>query len=91
MGKVVSQVDFTGFTPQLYNKTLKELESIGLSHPKGRLYHVAVEKDKGMLVLGVWESENDFKEFSKKLMPIIEKNGYKAPTPTIYPVYNVLQ
>jgi hypothetical protein len=90
MGKIVTQIDFSEFTPDTYSKTLKDLESAGLGHPKGRLYHVAIQKDKGMLIWGLWESENDFKEFSKKLIPIIEKNGIKPAKPTLFPVFNYI-
>jgi hypothetical protein len=90
MGKIVSQIDFSEFTPDKYNNTLRDLESAGQGHPKGRLYHVAIQKDKGMLVMGLWESEKDFIDFSNTLAPILEKNGIKQPKPAMFPVFNYL-
>jgi hypothetical protein len=35
----------SGFTPELYDRTLRELEAAGGGAPAGRLYHVALESD----------------------------------------------
>jgi virulence-associated protein VapD len=91
MAQVVSEIKMD-ISPQQYNDINKELESIGLGHPKGRLYHVAVSKDGGMEVIAVWESEMAFQEFSRSLVPILEKQG--IPTnkrPDLYPVYRIVQ
>lgn len=90
MGKVVSQIDFSEFTPDKYSNTFKELESAGQGHPKGRLYHVAIQKDSSILVMGLWESERDFKEFSRTLVPILEKRGIKPPKQALFPVFNYI-
>ncbi len=90
MGKVVSEIDFSEFTPDKYNKILEELNSTGLRNPKGRLYHIALQKGKGMEILGLWESEKDFNDFSKALVPLLQKNGIKLTKPSIYPVFNYL-
>lgn len=90
MSKIVTQIDFSEFTPDKYSKTLEDLDYAGQGHPKGRIYHVAIQKDKGMRVYGLWESEKDFKEFSKTLVPILQKNGVKPPKPVMFPVFNYL-
>jgi predicted transcriptional regulator len=90
MENVVAQFDIAGFTAQQYSKTLKDLESAGLGHPKGRLYHIAVQKGKGMLVTDVWESEKALEDFSKTLIPVLEKNGVTPAKPTLLPIYNIL-
>lgn len=90
MGKVVSQIDFSEFAPDKYNEILEDLNSTGLSHPKGRLYHVAVQKGKGMLIFGLWASEKDFNDFSKTLLPLLQKNGIKPAKPELFPVFNYL-
>ncbi len=89
MGQIITQYDLTSSTVQ-YNNVLRDLASAGFEHPKGRIYHIAVQKGKKMEIIGVWDSENAFKEFSKKLLPTLEKNGIKAPKPTLLPVYNIL-
>lgn len=90
MGRIVAQFDVAGFTPQQYSKTLEDLESAGLGHPKGRISHIAIQKGKGMLVTDVWESEKALDDFSKTLTPILEKNGVTPAKPTLLPVYNLL-
>jgi hypothetical protein len=90
MGKIVSQIDLSEFIPDKYGNTLKDLESVSRGHPKGRLYQVAIQKDNRIFVMGLWESEKDFKEFSKTLVPIFEKNGVKLPKPALFPVFNYI-
>jgi hypothetical protein len=90
MDKIVAQFDVAGFTPQLYGKTLKDLEAAGLGKPKGRLYHIAVQKGKSMIITDVWESEKALEDFSKTLVPILEKNGVTPAKPTLLPIYNIL-
>ena len=90
MERIDAQFDVAGFTPQQYSKTLKDLESAGLGHPKGRLYHIAIQKGKGMVVTDVWESEKALDDFSKTLVPILERNGVTPAKPTLLPIYNIL-
>lgn len=89
MGQIVVQYDVTSTAVQ-YNNVIRDLASAGLDHPKGRIYHIAVQKGKKMEIIGIWESENAFKDFNKTLMPTLEKNGIKVSKPTLLPVYNIL-
>lgn len=90
MGQVVSELNMD-ISPQQYNNILNELESKGLGHPNGRLYHVACQKDNGMEIIGVWESEKAFEDFTRSLMPILEKQGISGKRPDMLPVYRIIQ
>jgi hypothetical protein len=52
MGTISGQIDLSRFIQDKYNKTLKDLESEGMDQPNGFLYHIAVQKNKGMLLSG---------------------------------------
>jgi hypothetical protein len=61
----------TGFTPAIYDETLKKLEAAGQGSPPGRLYHVALESGGLIQVFDVWESQESFEAFGATLVPIM--------------------
>lgn len=89
MQKVV--VIFQGnVTAQDYDKIWDDLRAAGYSHPKGLLSHVGFAKPEGgWSVLEIWESADAFNEFSKTLIPIIQKVGKDVPPPQVIPAYYV--
>jgi len=38
-----------------------------------------------------WESEKELDEFSKTIVPILEKNGVTNVKPVLLPGYNIMQ
>jgi hypothetical protein len=91
MKSIVAQFNVVDFTPDKYDKTIKDLQAAGQGSPRGRLYHIITKQDKGMLVTDVWESEETLNEFSKTLIPILQKNGVTPAKPTLLPVYNIIK
>ena len=53
---------------------------------KGLLAHIAGQGKNGFRVVDVWESEESFKRFGEKLMPIMKEIGVEG-TPEIYPAH----
>lgn len=49
----------------------------------GLLAHIAGQGEKGFRVVDVWESEDAFRRFGEKLMPIMKEMGIDAK-PEIY-------
>ena len=49
----------------------------------GVLVHVAGQTENGFRVVDVWESEDAFRRFGEKLMPIMQEVGVEG-TPDIY-------
>jgi hypothetical protein len=90
MKKIVAQFNVVDFTVPKYEQTIKDLKAAGQGNPKGRLYHVVTPQQKGMLVVDVWESEESLNEFSKTLVPILQKNGVTPAKPVITPVHNII-
>ena len=50
----------------------------------GMLVHVAGQTANGFRVVDVWESEDAFRQFGEKLMPILKEVGIEG-APEIYP------
>ena len=64
----------------------KRMEAAGDWPVEGLLAHVAGQGPKGFRVVDVWESEEAFRLFGERLMPILEKLGIQVE-PEIYPAF----
>jgi hypothetical protein len=80
-----------GFTPEIYDDTLRRLEAAGAGSPAGRLYHVALESEGLIQVFDVWESQESFEAFGATLLPIMADLGVDPGAPSIAPVHNVIE
>ena len=80
----------SGFTPEIYNDTLRRLEEAGAGSPDGRLYHVALESDGLIQVFDVWESQEKFEAFGATLLPIMGAAGVDPGEPMVAPVHNTI-
>jgi hypothetical protein len=65
-------------TSEQYNEILRKLEAAGQSSPKGRQHHFAFGDDQSLMVVDVWESQEDFAAFGDFLAPILEELGIEA-------------
>jgi hypothetical protein len=73
-----------------YDRTIQKLEKAGAGSPAGRSYHCAFQVGNGLHVFDVWESEEQFNEFGKTLMPILQEEGIDPGEPDVAPVHNVI-
>lgn len=80
-----------GFTPDKYEKVIKELEAAGVGAPKGRSIHVALESDGEIQVFDVWNSQEEFDAFGTTLLPILEAQGVNLNPPMAASVHNVIE
>jgi len=81
----------TGFTPAIYDETVKKLEAAGQGSPPGRLYHVALESGGLIQVFDVWESQESFEAFGATLVPIMTGAGVDPGEPMVAQVHNVIK
>jgi hypothetical protein len=80
-----------GFTPEKYESAIKQLDAAGAGAPKGRSYHVALESDGEIQVFDIWESQADFDEFGKTLVPILTELGVELKAPMVANVHKVIK
>ena len=73
-----------------YDRVTRRLEEAGAGSPSGRSYHCAFQVGAGLHVFDVWESEEQFNEFGKTLMPILQEEGIDAGQPDVSPIHNVI-
>ena len=88
MKNVIVLFNSPGGTSEQYDKVWDGLKATGESHPKGLISHVGGAKPDGSwFVCDIWESEEDFKEFSKVLMPIVATSGLPSAAPIVFPAH----
>ena len=79
-----------GFTPAIYDETLRKLEAAGAGSPPGRLYHVALSRGDLIQVFDIWESQETFAAFGATLLPIMSALGVDPGEPMVAEVHNVI-
>jgi hypothetical protein len=88
MKKIVVIMNSPTFTANNYEQVWDDLRAAGKSNPNGLLSHVGFAKPGGgWMVVDVWESREAFAEFSKTLLPIIQKTGVAMEEPQILPAH----
>lgn len=60
-------------TSAQYDEVMRRLEAAGQAAPKGRQHHFAFGDDSSLMVVDVWESEEDFAAFADHLAPILQE------------------
>ena len=90
---IVAVVEGPGLTREQYEESVRKLTGGKgrLDSPAdwpvpGLLAHIAGQGAKGWRVVDVWESEEAFRRFGEKLMPVLKQAGVEA-APEVYPVH----
>ena len=81
----------SGMTAEQYDTIIQKLEKAGAGAPKGRLYHVCYGDRNNLGVLDVWDSKENFDEFGKTLMPILQQEGVDPGQPQVQIVHNIIE
>lgn len=81
----------SGFTPAIYEATIKELEDrgAGFGSVPGRTFHFAMEVNGSIRVFDVWESMEQFEVFAETVAPIMNNAGVEPVDPQIRPIYRM--
>jgi hypothetical protein len=88
MKKIIVHFDFPNATLTQYEAVWKELRTAGYGKPKGMIYHSGAPKPEGgLIVVDIWESEDDYQAFSRVLKDVTEKYEDLQGIPKIYPVH----
>ena len=92
---IVAVFEGPGFTQQNYEESVRRLTGKNkMTSPsewpvEGLLVHVAGQGPKGFRVVDVWASEDAFRRFGEKLIPILREAGIEGE-PEIYPSHTVV-
>jgi hypothetical protein len=84
-----------GFTQQSYEESVRKLTGKNkMTSPsewpvEGLLVHLAGQGPHGFRVVDVWASEDAFRRFGEKLVPILQQLGIDGQ-PEVYPAHTVV-
>ena len=92
---IVAVFEGPGFTQQNYEESVRKLTGKNkMTSPsewpvEGLLVHVAGQGPKGFRVVDVWASEDAFRRFGEKLIPVLREVGIEGQ-PEVYPSHTVV-
>ena len=89
---VAFEMRFEGATLEQYDRVM-ELMGLdqGDTSPDGAVFHWCAKTDDGIVVVDVWEIDEQFNDFAKEQIgPFSQQVGISPPVVTRYEVHNTL-
>jgi hypothetical protein len=92
---IIAVFEGSGLTQQNYEESVRRLTGKNrMSSPsdwpvEGLLVHVAGQGANGFRVVDVWTSEEAFRRFGEKLIPVLREVGIEGQ-PEIYPSHTLV-
>jgi hypothetical protein len=90
---VAYKMVFEGGTLEQYNQVMELMGLTGDAEaPEGAIFHWAAPHEKGLIVVDVWETDEQFNEFAEsKIGPYSAQAGIPGPPKTTrFEVHNML-
>ena len=85
--RIVLLLKWEGFTKEMYEEGRKQVDFEG-DVPEWLVLHIVTFDDKGIRVSDIWESEEDFNNYTReRLMPVIGKMTETEPVIEVYPLH----
>ncbi len=79
-----------GFTAAKYDETVKKLTDAGAGAPKGRKHHVCYGDPNNLHVTDIWDNMENFQDFGKTLLPIMDSLAVDPGQPDVQEVHNII-
>ncbi len=79
-------------TAEQYDRAVRMLQDQGAFPPEGLDYHVCFGSDGDLRVSEIWDSEEQFEAFGKRLTPVLAEVGITAEDPPAhFEVHNIFR
>lgn len=78
-------------TTQKYDESVRRLEESGVWPPDGLEYHVAFGSEGNFRVSEIWDSQEQFEAFGKRLMPLLAEIGIEPGEPEVLEIHNIVK
>lgn len=85
---IVVRFSPSNLTVEKYDESVRRLEGSGDFPPDGMDYHVCFGAGDNLKVSEIWDSEEQWKAFGERLMPILQEIGIEPGQPDVFPVHN---
>jgi hypothetical protein len=77
-------------TTEQYDEVIRRLEDAGGFPVEGLEYHVCFLVDGNVRVSEIWESQEQFRAFGERLMPLLADVGIDPGQPEILEIHNIV-
>ena len=90
---IVVRLSPTNVTREKYDEVERQLEAAGAwPNPPGLEVHVLFGSEGSLRVSEIWDSEEQFRAFGERLMPILAENGIEfSAEPEVFEVRNLVK
>jgi hypothetical protein len=78
-----------GLTREKYDEVSRRMESAGNWPPDGMDMHVMFGTEGEMRVSEIWDSEEQFRAFADRLMPVLDEVGVSYSEPEVFEVHEL--
>ena len=79
----------SGLTREQYDEVSSRMESAGNWPPDGMDMHVLFGTEGELRVSEIWDSEEEFRAFAERLMPVLDEVGIPHGDPEVYEVHEL--
>lgn len=73
---------------------ITRLANVDSDPPHGLVFHSASETGQGILIVDIWEAEEDFRRFGERLRPavaqVVGQVPDQGPAPEVYRTHHVI-
>jgi hypothetical protein len=81
----------TAVTTQQYDESIRRLKESGDWPPDGLEYHVAFGSDGNLRVSEIWDAQEQWEEFGKRLLPLLADIGIEPGEPELLDIHNIVR
>jgi hypothetical protein len=78
-----------GLTREQYDEVSRRIESAGNWPPDGMDMHVLFGDEGALLVSEIWDSEEQFRAFAERLMPVLDEVGVPHSEPEVFEAHEL--
>jgi hypothetical protein len=78
-----------GLTREQYDEVSRRLESAGNWPPDGMDMHVLFGDEGELRVSEIWDSEEQFRAFADRLMPVLDEVGVPHSEPEVFEAHEL--
>jgi hypothetical protein len=86
---VVVRYQPQGLTRERYDEVSRRIESAGNWPPDGMDMHVLFGEEGDLRVSEIWDSEEQFRAFASRLMPVLDEVGMTRAEPEVFEAHEL--
>jgi hypothetical protein len=88
---IVVRFSPASLTAEQYAESRRRLEEMGAFPPEGMDYHVCFGSEGNLRVSEIWDSEEQWRAFGERLMPVLAEIGIETGEPEVYAIHSVVK